>query len=297
MGCSSKLAQARQDLKRISSDANKRETSSVDLQKQLNDSRKHIQQLQHDFDAAQASQASASSQCNSQQLLRVEAMYRDRLAALKEDCRVKLAAQERAAQERLAAAQAKASQVLEQVKAAAVREVQRAEAFLDAKPTHCNTDQRPPERDANREAQMVVDLQQRLADLRGELVAQVEAASQLQAELVAAQQGRVAAEERMEAMEATCKALRAENVAVRSQLLATISAGGGDAYSRTREEAAQAAALQAAEESAATREALQSVRREQVAASRALMSQLRRMQALESMRLSDLRVREMGTGA
>ncbi|GIL98465.1 hypothetical protein Vretimale_3792, partial [Volvox reticuliferus] len=60
-------------------------------------------------------------------------MYRSRLEAVKEDCNEKLTAQEAATRARLADAQAAANQMLGNVKRAAVREVQRAEAFLEGK--------------------------------------------------------------------------------------------------------------------------------------------------------------------
>jgi hypothetical protein len=69
----------------------------------------------------------------SQQLQRVETMYRSRVEAIKEDCREKLATQEAAARARLADAQAAAAQMTAGVKRAAVREVQRVEALLEGK--------------------------------------------------------------------------------------------------------------------------------------------------------------------
>ncbi|GIL46938.1 hypothetical protein Vafri_3810 [Volvox africanus] len=314
----------------------------------------------------------------SQQLQRVEAMYRSRLEAVKEDCNEKLAAQEAAARARLADAQAAANQMLGSVKRAAVREVQRAEVFLEGKmqdqlrildqlAKRCRAleartaEMRPLVAVANEARARVLELerqlraaqdaaaeaiagactgccacccrcadeakkvgqgttsrldeelagmQQRLAAARGELAEQAELVAQLQSDLVMAQQGRVTAEERLEAAEATCRELRADNVALRTQLMAASAPGGGhrgDTFSEAwnnrpwgnaaahplvasgeREAAAHAAALRAAEADATSREMLQSARREQVAASLALLSQLRRMQALEAMRLSDL---------
>ncbi len=104
--------------------------------------------------------------------------------------------------------------------------------------------------------------------------------------------------------------LRTENLALRSQLLElnaagpaqawwdgpSRSGGGGSGECREREAAAHAAALRAAEADAASREALQLARREQLAASLALMGQLRRVQALEALRLSDLEVGWDGAG-
>ena len=63
----------------------------------------------------------------------MEAVYRSRLDVIKEDCREKLAAQDAAGRARLADAQASTSQVLNNVKRAATREVQRAEASLESK--------------------------------------------------------------------------------------------------------------------------------------------------------------------
>ncbi|GLI58661.1 hypothetical protein VaNZ11_000404 [Volvox africanus] len=313
----------------------------------------------------------------SQQLQRVEAMYRSRLEAVKEDCNEKLAAQEATARARLADARAAANQMMGSIKRAAVREVQRAEAFLEGKmqdqlrildqlAKRCRAleartaEMRPlvavtneararvlelerqlrAAQDAAAEAiagactgccacccrcadeakvgqgttsqldEELAGVQQRLAAARGELAEQAELVAQLQSDLVMAQQGRVTAEERLEAAEATCRELRSDNVALRTQLMAVSAPAGGhrgDTFSEAwnnrpwgnaaahplvasgeREAAAHAAALRAAEADAASREMLQSARREQVAASLALLSQLRRVQALEAMRLSDL---------
>lgn len=86
--------------------------------------------------------------------------------------------------------------------------------------------------------------------------------------------------------------LRADNVTLRAQLLGELAPEAA----RQREAAAHVSALRAAESDAATRDALKSARREQVATSLALLSQLRRMQALEAMRLRDLQVTPGGGG-
>ncbi|GFR46465.1 hypothetical protein Agub_g8041 [Astrephomene gubernaculifera] len=332
--------------------------------------------LSRDLQRLQAKTVTAEQVSN--QLERVEAMYRSRVEAIKEECREKLATQEAAARARFTDAQAAASQALARVKAAAVREVQRTEALLESKAQdqlrvleqlskRCQAleartvDMRPLaaaavearqravqlERrlreaeeaaaesarrlaeatsaghgccggcgscccccccccccngrwNAALELDTALDLQQRLADLRSELAAQVETATQLHLDTAAAQQARVLAEERLEAVEATCRALRSENMALRTQLLANVAAqaqahleygcNAADdiAASCEREAAAHSAALSAAQADAAARELLESARREQVATSRALLGQLRRMQALEAMRLSDI---------
>ncbi|PNH09930.1 hypothetical protein TSOC_003394, partial [Tetrabaena socialis] len=269
-----------------------------------------IQQLQArcvglEAELARMQSNSITAEHVSQQLEKVEALYRSRVEAIKGDCREKLAAQDGAARARLVEAQAETTELLARVKRAALQEVQRAEAFLEGKVGWQAVAQtQKPVR--NKAANWASGTSARVVELRSELVAQAQSLVQTQLDAAAARQAVVLVEERLEAAEATCRMLRTENVAIRQQLVALtttrppMGASAGPApgreslaatdveTSREREAAAQAAALQAAQADAGAREMLEGARREQVATSLALLAQLRRVQALEAMRLSDL---------
>ncbi|KAG2494548.1 hypothetical protein HYH03_007315 [Edaphochlamys debaryana] len=225
----------------------------------------------------------------SQQLSRVEELYRGRMEALQRECTDKLAAQDAASQKRLAEARDAADKALAKVRRAALHEVQRAEAFLESKAQvslrlldqlgkRCAAlearvaDMRPlaeaaqAARDRAQELELrlweaqdaaeaaaaevaaasrcgtaavgieaaaaeantaAAEASKRLAALRGELVEQAGHGAALQSDLAAAQAARLAAEERLEEAEATCRALRDENAGLREQLLEAALAPGG----------------------------------------------------------------------
>ncbi|KAG2452587.1 hypothetical protein HYH02_002824 [Chlamydomonas schloesseri] len=318
------LADLEQQLSDVSGRLADREAACEALQRRLGQAEGELRRLRN---------SSVSGQDVSQQLQRVEALYRARVEALQREAAEQLAAQDAAARQRLAEAQAATAAALARVKRGALHEVQRAEAFLESRLRDQNrvleqlhkrcqalearaADLRPLAVAAAEARQRAAELEGLLAaaeeevaavsgggggivDLRAEALRDCEVVVQLQADLAAAQQGRVAAAERAEAADAAYQSLRAENAELRKQLLLTSNhtsssfgdageeAGGGGCEHRELA-LAKATALAAVESEAACTEALRSAQREAAAAQRALLAQVRRMHTLEAMRLADV---------
>ncbi|KAG2446027.1 hypothetical protein HXX76_000629 [Chlamydomonas incerta] len=359
--CRAHVSELEQQLADVGGRLADRETACEALQRRLAQAEGELRRLREN---------SVSGQDVSQQLQRVESLYRTRVEALQREAAEQLAAQDAAARQRLAEAQAATAAALARVKRGALHEVQRAEAFMESRVRDLNrvleqlqkrclalearaADLKPlaaaaaaarqraaeldellaaaeeaaaggagggccgsccccscagagggASRGGDAQRQAVTDLQKRIVDLRSDALRDCEVIVQLQADLVAAQRGSVAAAERAEAVEAACQSLRAENAAMRKTLLtssavrsneaAREASGAGEGQDLA---AAQATALAAVESEAACVEALRSAQREAAAAQRALLAQVRRMHTLESMRLADVQVSWAGAPA